>query len=128
MNVKPTYIFLMKKAIRHFFLVGRCDGAKPGRSYYSDFVEQVPEDCVVLTLACGKFRISRGTHKISVLLAVIIKPPASEILSVIINNKKIHFLIYVNAILTLKVYKRRKVRGIHLIPPIYGKFSEQIFV
>lgn len=44
------------KAIRHFFLVGGCDGAKPGRSYYSDFVEQVPEDCVVLTLACGKFR------------------------------------------------------------------------
>ena len=44
------------KAIRHFFLVGGCDGAKPGRSYYTDFVEQVPEDCVVLTLACGKFR------------------------------------------------------------------------
>ena len=44
------------KAIRHFFLVGGCDGAKPGRSYYTDFVEKVPEDCVVLTLACGKFR------------------------------------------------------------------------
>ena len=44
------------KAIRHFFLVGGCDGAKPGRSYYTDFVEQVPADCVVLTLACGKFR------------------------------------------------------------------------
>lgn len=43
-------------AIRHFFLVGGCDGAKPGRNYYTDFVEQVPEDCVVLTLACGKFR------------------------------------------------------------------------
>ncbi|MGK7931848.1 MAG: hydroxylamine reductase [Microcystaceae cyanobacterium] len=42
--------------IRHFFLVGGCDGAKPGRSYYTDFVEQVPEDCIVLTLACGKFR------------------------------------------------------------------------
>ncbi len=42
--------------IRHFFLVGGCDGAKPGRSYYSDFVDQVPNDCVVLTLACGKFR------------------------------------------------------------------------
>ena len=42
--------------IRHFFLVGGCDGAKPGRSYYGDFVEQVPKDCVVLTLACGKFR------------------------------------------------------------------------
>ncbi|GAB6094826.1 hydroxylamine reductase [Desulfatiferula olefinivorans] len=44
------------KAIRHFFLVGGCDGAKPGRNYYTDFVEQVPKDCMVLTLACGKFR------------------------------------------------------------------------
>lgn len=44
------------KAIRHFFLVGGCDGAKPGRDYYTKFVEQVPNDCVVLTLACGKFR------------------------------------------------------------------------
>jgi len=44
------------KDIRHFFLVGGCDGAKPGRSYYTEFVEKVPEDCVVLTLACGKFR------------------------------------------------------------------------
>jgi hydroxylamine reductase len=43
-------------AIRHFFLVAGCDGAKPGRNYYTRFVEQIPEDCVVLTLACGKFR------------------------------------------------------------------------
>ena len=43
-------------AIRHFFLVGGCDGAKPGRDYFTRFVEQVPNDCVVLTLACGKFR------------------------------------------------------------------------
>jgi hydroxylamine reductase len=43
-------------AIRHFFLVGGCDGAKPGRDYYTEFVEKVPKDCVVLTLACGKFR------------------------------------------------------------------------
>ncbi len=42
--------------IRHFFLVGGCDGAKPGRSYYTEFVEKVPKDCIVLTLACGKFR------------------------------------------------------------------------
>lgn len=42
--------------IRHFFLVGGCDGAKPTRNYYSEFVEKVPQDCVVLTLACGKFR------------------------------------------------------------------------
>jgi hydroxylamine reductase len=44
------------KQLRHFFLVGGCDGAKPGRSYYTEFVEKVPKDCVVLTLACGKFR------------------------------------------------------------------------
>lgn len=44
------------KAIRHFFLVGGCDGAKPGRDYYTRLVEQIPEDCMVLTLACGKFR------------------------------------------------------------------------
>lgn len=44
------------KAIRHFFLVGGCDGAKAGRNYYTEFVDQVPGDCVVLTLACGKFR------------------------------------------------------------------------
>jgi hydroxylamine reductase len=44
------------KQIRHFFLVGGCDGAKPGRDYFTKFVEQVPADCVVLTLACGKFR------------------------------------------------------------------------
>jgi hydroxylamine reductase len=44
------------KNIRHFFLVAGCDGAKPGRNYYTAFVEKVPKDCVVLTLACGKFR------------------------------------------------------------------------
>lgn len=44
------------KAIRHFFLVAGCDGAKPGRNYYTEFVEKVPQDAVVLTLACGKFR------------------------------------------------------------------------
>ena len=44
------------KAIRHFFLVAGCDGAKPGRNYYTEFVEKTPADTVVLTLACGKFR------------------------------------------------------------------------
>ena len=44
------------KDIRHFFLVGGCDGAKTGRNYYTEFVEQIPSDCMVLTLACGKFR------------------------------------------------------------------------
>ena len=43
-------------AIKHFFLVGGCDGAKPGRSYYTEFVEKAPQDTVILTLACGKFR------------------------------------------------------------------------
>jgi len=42
--------------IRHIFLVGGCDGAKPGRDYYTKFVEKIPKDCIVLTLACGKFR------------------------------------------------------------------------
>ncbi|MBU0943459.1 MAG: hydroxylamine reductase [Proteobacteria bacterium] len=44
------------KAIRHFFLVGGCDGAKPGRNYFTDMAEQIPSDCMILTLACGKFR------------------------------------------------------------------------
>jgi hydroxylamine reductase len=43
-------------AVRHFFLVAGCDGAKPGRNYYTEFVEKVPRDCIVLTLACGKYR------------------------------------------------------------------------
>ncbi|WP_418764488.1 hydroxylamine reductase [Mailhella sp.] len=45
-------------AIRHFFLVGGCDGAKPGRNYYTEFVKNTPADTVVLTLACGKFRFN----------------------------------------------------------------------
>ena len=44
------------KQIRHFFLVGGCDGAKTGRNYYTNFVEKAPKDTVILTLACGKFR------------------------------------------------------------------------
>lgn len=46
-------------AIRHFFLIGGCDGAKPGRNYYSDFADQVPKDCMILTLACGKYRFNK---------------------------------------------------------------------
>ncbi len=46
-------------AIRHFFLVGGCDGAKPGRNYFTEFAEQVPDDCVILTLACGKYRFNK---------------------------------------------------------------------
>lgn len=44
--------------IKHFFLVGGCDGAKPGRNYYTDFVQNTPKDTVILTLACGKFRFN----------------------------------------------------------------------
>ena len=43
-------------AIKHFFLVAGCDGAKPGRNYYTEIVEKIPEDAVILTLACGKYR------------------------------------------------------------------------
>ncbi|HUW82541.1 MAG TPA: hydroxylamine reductase [Phycisphaerae bacterium] len=46
-------------AIRHFFLIGGCDGAKPGRSYYTELAEKVPDDCVILTLACGKYRFNK---------------------------------------------------------------------
>jgi len=45
-------------AIKHFFLVGGCDGAKPGRNYYTDLVEAAPKDSMILTLACGKFRFN----------------------------------------------------------------------
>ncbi|RMD52235.1 MAG: hydroxylamine reductase, partial [Nitrospirae bacterium] len=57
MSVADKLIDAIKnKAIRHIFLVGGCDGAKAGRSYYTEFVEKVPKDCLILTLACGKFR------------------------------------------------------------------------
>ena len=57
MSVAGTVIDAVKAGnIKHFFLVGGCDGAKPGRNYYTEFVEQTPADTVVLTLACGKFR------------------------------------------------------------------------
>ena len=45
-------------AIRHIFLVGGCDGDKPGRSYYTDFVKQAPPDTIILTLGCGKYRFN----------------------------------------------------------------------
>jgi hydroxylamine reductase len=57
MGVADKVIDAVKgKAIRHFFLVGGCDGAKAGRNYYTEFVEKAPKDSIVLTLACGKFR------------------------------------------------------------------------
>jgi len=45
--------------IKHFFLIGGCDGAKSGRNYYTEFAEKVPSDCVILTLACGKYRFNK---------------------------------------------------------------------
>ena len=45
--------------IRHFFLIGGCDGARPGRNYYTEFAKKVPNDCVILTLACGKYRFNK---------------------------------------------------------------------
>jgi hydroxylamine reductase len=57
MSVADKVIEAVKgKAISHFFLVGGCDGAKPGRNYYTEFVEKAPADSIILTLACGKFR------------------------------------------------------------------------
>ncbi len=59
LSVAGTVIDAVKAgAIRHFFLVGGCDGAKPGRNYYRDFVKETPADTVVLTLACGKYRFN----------------------------------------------------------------------
>ena len=45
--------------IRHFFLIGGCDGARPGRNYYTEFAKKVPDDCAILTLACGKYRFNK---------------------------------------------------------------------
>lgn len=57
--VAETIVQAVKNGgIRHFFLVGGCDGARPGRNYYTEFVKQTPADTIVLTLACGKFRFN----------------------------------------------------------------------
>ena len=45
--------------LSHFFVIGGCDGAKPGRNYYTEFAQAVPKDCVILTLACGKYRFNK---------------------------------------------------------------------
>lgn len=45
--------------VRHFFLIGGCDGARPGRNYYTEFAKLVPKDCLILTLACGKYRFNK---------------------------------------------------------------------
>jgi hydroxylamine reductase len=60
MSVADKVIAAVKAGkIRHFFLIGGCDGAKPGRNYYTELAQQVPDDCVILTLACGKYRFNK---------------------------------------------------------------------
>lgn len=59
LGVADKVVEAVKKGeISHFFLVGGCDGAAPGRNYYTDFVKQTPTDSVILTLACGKYRFN----------------------------------------------------------------------
>jgi hydroxylamine reductase len=60
LGVAEQVIHAVKQGqIRHFFLVGGCDGAKPGRNYFTEFAQKVPNDCVILTLACGKYRFNK---------------------------------------------------------------------
>jgi len=60
LGVADKVIDAVKKGvIRHFFLIGGCDGAKPGRDYYTRLAELVPKDCMILTLACGKYRFNK---------------------------------------------------------------------
>ncbi len=60
MSVADKVIEAVKAGkIRRFFLIGGCDGAKPGRNYYTEFAQKVPDDCVILTLACGKYRFNK---------------------------------------------------------------------
>lgn len=60
MSVAGTVIDAVKRgAIKRFFLIGGCDGAKPGRNYYTDFAQSVPKDSIILTLACGKYRFNK---------------------------------------------------------------------
>ncbi|MCG2713783.1 MAG: hydroxylamine reductase, partial [Candidatus Omnitrophica bacterium] len=60
LGLADKIVSLVKQGkIKHFFLIGGCDGAKPGRNYYTEFAEKVPKDCVILTLACGKYRFNK---------------------------------------------------------------------
>jgi len=60
MSVADKVIEAVKAGkIRRFFLIGGCDGAKPGRNYYTELAQKVPQDCVILTLACGKYRFNK---------------------------------------------------------------------
>ncbi|MFC1852029.1 hydroxylamine reductase [candidate division CSSED10-310 bacterium] len=60
LNVADKVIEAVKSGqIKHFFLIGGCDGAKSGRNYYTDFAQTIPQDTVILTLACGKYRFNK---------------------------------------------------------------------
>jgi hydroxylamine reductase len=60
LGVAGTVIDAVKSgALRHFFLIGGCDGARSGRNYYTELAEKVPQDCIILTLACGKYRFNK---------------------------------------------------------------------
>jgi hydroxylamine reductase len=60
MGVAGKVIDLVKAGkIKHFFLIGGCDGAKSGRNYYTEFAQKTPKDTVMLTLACGKYRFNK---------------------------------------------------------------------
>ena len=60
LNNAETIVNAVKDGkIRHFFLIGGCDGARPGRNYYTEFAKKVPDDCIILTLACGRYRFNK---------------------------------------------------------------------
>jgi len=60
LNVANEVVDAVKAGkIKHFFLIGGCDGAKSGRNYYTELAQKVPEDCIILTLACGKYRFNK---------------------------------------------------------------------
>jgi len=60
LGIADKLIGLVKSGkIKHFYLIGGCDGAKPGRNYYTEFAQSVPKDSVILTLACGKYRFNK---------------------------------------------------------------------
>src|SRR6185503_15678942 len=60
LGVAGTVIEAVKSgALKRFFLIGGCDGARSGRNYYSELADKVPQDCVILTLACGKYRFNK---------------------------------------------------------------------
>lgn len=58
-HAKDIVNYVKNGDIRHFFLIGGCDGARPGRNYYTEIAEKVPSDCIILTLACGKYRFNK---------------------------------------------------------------------